>query len=100
MYSSNIGFHPIPLGVQGGERERKKVKRETLWEIKYIFFALLHKSTIYCLWLCEAAKMLFAQPTDSISNSEEIALLGIWYIVFQYIYIIYSEVFVMEDAIF
>ena len=25
---------------------------------------------IYCWWLYEAAKMLFAQPTDSISHSE------------------------------
>ena len=51
---------------------------------------------MYCWWLYEAAKMLFAQPTDSISNSEEMILLGVWYIGFQYIYIIYSAVLVVE----
>jgi hypothetical protein len=70
---------------RGEEKKKRKGKGERLWEIKHIFFALLHKSTIYCLWLCGAAKMLFAQPTDSISNSEEMVLLGIWYIVFKYI---------------
>jgi len=44
--------------------------------------------------------MLFTQPMDSISNSEKIVLFGIWYIWFQYIYIIYSAVFVVENAIF
>jgi hypothetical protein len=57
-------------------------KRERLWEIKHTFFALLNPVLIYWLWLCESAKMLFAQPTDSISNSEEIVLLGKLYIGF------------------
>jgi hypothetical protein len=61
-------------------------KRERLWEIKHTLLNLPYTAA----WLCEAAKMLFAQPTDNISNSEEMVLLGIWYIVFQYIYIIYS----------
>jgi len=86
-----ITFHWV-FGREGGKKERGK------GEIKHIFFALLHKSIIYCLWLCEAAKMLFTQPTDSISNPEEMILL--WYIAFQYIYIIYSAVFVVENAIF
>jgi hypothetical protein len=79
---------------------RKKERKGRLWEIKHIFFVLLNHILIYHLWLCEAAKMLFALPTDSISNSEDIFLLGIWYIGFQYIYIIYSEVFVVKNVIF
>jgi hypothetical protein len=96
--NATVSFHPIPLGVWGGRKEKKKGEMERLWEIKHIFFALLHKSIIYRLWLCEAAKMLFAQPTDSISNSEKMVLL--WYIAFRYIYIIYGAVFVVENAIF
>jgi len=61
-----IGNHPDPFvwvclqslfwfsshstGCLGGRKERKKEKkgeRERLWEIKDIFFTLLHKSTIY-----------------------------------------------------
>jgi hypothetical protein len=41
------GFHPIPLGVSGKRREgnkKKKGKREKLWKIKYILFALLNPS--------------------------------------------------------
>jgi len=71
MGGSRNSFHPIPLSVWGGRRRGK---------------------AIYCLWLYEAAKVLFAQPTDSIYNSEEMVLLGIWYIGSQYIYTIYSAV--------
>jgi hypothetical protein len=37
-----FGFHPIPLGVWGRGRKEKNGKRERLWEIKHIFFALLN----------------------------------------------------------
>jgi len=46
-----------------GEEEEKKGKGRVLVH----FLCLLnHHILIYCLWLCEADKMLFAQPTDSI----------------------------------
>ena len=89
-----IPFHWVFGGQEGKRKKEKKGKRERLWEIKHIFFTIYW---FYCLWLCEVAKM---QPTDSISNSEVIVLLGIWYIGFQYIYIIYGAVFVVENAIF
>jgi hypothetical protein len=37
-------------------------------------------------------------PLIAFPNSEEMDLLGIWYIVFQYIYIIDSAVFVTKNA--
>ena len=43
----NMGFHPIPLGVsekEGKEKKKKKGKREKLWKIKHILFALLNSS--------------------------------------------------------
>jgi hypothetical protein len=76
---------------EGGGKERKRRKGEGRDCGKSNTFSLLCYINPCCLWLCKAAEMLFAQPTDSISNSEEMVLLGIWYIVFQYIYIIYSE---------
>ena len=68
-----IDFYPIPLGVwRGRGKKEKKGERERLWEIKHIFFA-----SSYCVVaVYETAKMLFAQPTDSISNSEEMFLFG------------------------
>ena len=47
ILSSHAGFHPIPLGVsekEGKEKKKKKGKREKLWKIKHILFALLNSS--------------------------------------------------------
>jgi hypothetical protein len=39
-------------------------------------------------------------PLITFPNSERKVLLGMWFIVFQYIYIIYSAVFVAENVVF
>ena len=82
------------------EKKEKKGERERLWEIKHIFFALLNP--LY-KWFtgCGCVKLLkcyLHNPLIVIKNSEEMDLLGIWYIVFQYIYTIYSAVFVMKNV--
>jgi hypothetical protein len=69
----------LQLRLANAKISIKKRKGKGLWEIKVIFFAPLYKSTvlilIYWLWLCEPAKMLFGQSTDSISK--EMVLFGI-----------------------
>jgi hypothetical protein len=76
----------------GGNNKEKKWKRERLWEIRHIFFALLFTA-------CGCMKLLrcyFHNPQIAFLD----VLLGIWYIGFQYIYIIYSAVFVVEMQYF
>jgi hypothetical protein len=57
MGGSRNSFHPIPQwvfgeGGGGGGGEEKKGKRERLWEIKHIFFALLFTACCMKLLRC------------------------------------------------
>jgi hypothetical protein len=48
------GFHLIPLGVSGGRREGGKMemeKRERLWKMNHILFALLNPSVAVIQYL-------------------------------------------------
>ena len=64
------GFHLIPLGVWGRRgkkgKKRKGKGRDCGKSSTSSLLCQIHCIMIYWLWLCEAAKMLFAQLIDSI----------------------------------
>jgi hypothetical protein len=94
-----IPFH----WVFEAEEERKERKE---WERGEIVGNQAHllcfvKSTVYWFTGCGCVKLLrcyLHNPLIAFRNSKEMDLLGIRYIVFQYIYIIYSAVFVTKNA--